>query len=168
MADVIMAGGVESMSLIPMGGNMMMVDPSWASEKPWAYEGMGMTAENVANDFNISREEQDEFGVRSNELAAQGHCRGQVQGRDRAAWTVDQAAPSAKKGKFELYDRDLRHVDEGPRPGTTMETLAKLRPAFMQGRNCHRGQLLPDERRRFGGDVHVQGKGRGAWASSPC
>jgi acetyl-CoA acyltransferase len=130
MADVIIAGGVESMSLIPMGGNMMMVDPELGMEKPWAYEGMGMTAENVAKDFNISREEQDEFGVRSNALALKAIETGRFKEQIVPLPVIKQRM--TKKGKYELYE-EMFEVDEGPRPGTTMETLAKLKPAFMKG-----------------------------------
>ncbi len=127
-ADVIIAGGVESMSLIPMGGNFMAVDPVLGSEKPWSYEGMGMTAENVANDFNISREEQDRFGVRSNELALKAIAEGKF--KDEIVPITVTKQRQTKKG-FELYD-EVFDTDEGPRPGTTMETLAKLRPAFVK------------------------------------
>jgi acetyl-CoA acyltransferase len=130
MADVIIAGGVESMSLIPMGGNMMMVDPDLGMEKPWAYEGMGMTAENVAKDFGISREEQDKIGVRSNELAVKAIESGRFKEQIVPLSVIKQRMN--KKGRYELYE-EIFDTDEGPRPGTTMESLGKLKPAFMQG-----------------------------------
>ncbi|MFH2126277.1 MAG: thiolase family protein [Pseudomonadota bacterium] len=126
-AEVMIAGGVESMSLIPMGGNMMMLDPEMGLTKPWAYEGMGMTAENVANDFNISREEQDLLGVRSNELALKAIAEGRF--KDEIVPLMVTKQRKNKKGRYELYE-EVFEVDEGPRPGTTMETLTKLRPAF--------------------------------------
>ncbi|MBU4277956.1 MAG: thiolase family protein [Proteobacteria bacterium] len=126
-AEVMIAGGVESMSLIPMGGNMMMLDPEMGLTKPWAYEGMGMTAENVANDFNISREEQDKLGVRSNELALKAIAEGRF--KDEIVPLMVTKQRKNKKGRYELYE-EVFEVDEGPRPGTTMETLTKLRPAF--------------------------------------
>jgi len=129
-AEVIVAGGVESMSLIPMGGNMMMVDPELGSERPWAYEGMGMTAENVANDFGISREEQDKLGVRSNELALKAIESGRFKEQIVPLEVTKQRM--GKKGRYELYTETFE-VDEGPRPGTTMETLGKLKPAFIKG-----------------------------------
>lgn len=126
-AEVMIAGGVESMSLIPMGGNMMMLDPEMGLTKPWAYEGMGMTAENVANDFGISREEQDVLGVRSNELALKAIAEGRF--KDEIVPLMVTKQRKNKKGRYELYE-EVFEVDEGPRPGTTMETLTKLRPAF--------------------------------------
>ncbi|MBU4566708.1 MAG: thiolase family protein [Desulfarculus sp.] len=128
-AEVMIAGGVESMSLIPMGGNMMMLDPEMGLTKPWAYEGMGMTAENVANDFGISREEQDQLGVRSNELALKAIAEGRF--KDEIVPLMVTKQRKNKKGRYELYE-EVFEVDEGPRPGTTMETLTKLRPAFVK------------------------------------
>ncbi|CAO0823853.1 hypothetical protein DFAR_3960026 [Desulfarculales bacterium] len=81
MAEVMVAGGIESMSLIPMGGNMMNVDPELGRKTPWAYEGMGMTAENVATDFSIGRQDQDALGVRSNELALEAIKEGPLRTR---------------------------------------------------------------------------------------
>ena len=125
-ADVILAGGVESMSLIPMGGNSMSVDPQVASDRPWAYEGMGMTAENVARDFNISREDQDDFAAESwakaNKAVADGVFKDEI-----VPLTIQKQRPNGKGG-FEIYD-EIFDTDEGPRP-TSRETLAKLRPAF--------------------------------------
>jgi len=135
-AEVMIAGGVESMSLIPMGGNMMMLDPEMGLTKPWAYEGMGMTAENVANDFNISREEQDVLGVRSNELALKAIAEGRF--KDEIVPLMVTKQRKNKKGRFELYE-EVFEVDEGPRPGTTMETLGKLRPAFVKGGSATAG-----------------------------
>jgi acetyl-CoA acyltransferase len=129
MAEVMVAGGIESMSLIPMGGNMMMVDPELGGNTPWAYEGMGMTAENVAKDFNISREDQDALGVRSNALALKAIAEGRFKD-EIVPLTVTKQRPG-KKGRFELYD-EVFDTDEGPRPGTTMESLGKLKPAFMK------------------------------------
>ena len=68
-SDVVIAGGVESMSRIPMGGNMMYPNPALVDTRPGAFTGMGLTAENVAERFNISRDEQDEFGARSHQRA---------------------------------------------------------------------------------------------------
>lgn len=135
-AEVIIAGGVESMSLIPMGGNMMMLDPEMGLAKPWVYEGMGMTAENVANDFNISREDQDKLGVRSNDLALKAIAEGRF--KDEIVPLMVTKQRKNKKGRYELY-QEVFEVDEGPRPGTTMETLAKLSPAFVKGGSATAG-----------------------------
>ncbi len=128
MAEVMVAGGIESMSLIPMGGNMMMVDPELGANTPWAYEGMGMTAENVAKDFNISREDMDALGVRSNELALKAIAEGKFKDEIVPLTVTKQRPSKKKKGFFELYE-EVFDTDEGPRP-TTMEALAKLKPAF--------------------------------------
>ncbi|MFH1035048.1 MAG: thiolase family protein [Pseudomonadota bacterium] len=131
MAEVMVAGGIESMSLIPMGGNMMNVDPELGMNTPWAYEGMGMTAENVATDFNISRQDQDALGVRSNELAIKAIKEGRFKDEIVPLTITKQRPSKKKKGYFELYE-EVFDTDEGPRPGTTMEGLAKLRPAFLK------------------------------------
>jgi acetyl-CoA acyltransferase len=128
MAEVMVAGGIESMSLIPMGGNMMMVDPELGANTPWAYEGMGVTAENVAKDFNISREDMDTLGVRSNELALKAIAEGKFKDEIVPLSVTKQRPSKKKKGFFELYEETF-DTDEGPRP-TTLEALAKLRPAF--------------------------------------
>ncbi|MFZ5587808.1 MAG: thiolase family protein [Thermodesulfobacteriota bacterium] len=130
MAEVMVAGGIESMSLIPMGGNMMMVDPEMGANTPWAYEGMGMTAENVANDFNISRADQDALGLRSNELALKAIAEGRFKDEIVPLMVTKQRPSKKKKGYFELYE-EVFDTDEGPR-ATTIEALAKLKPAFMK------------------------------------
>ncbi len=127
MAEVIVAGGVETMSMIPMGGNMMSIDPQMGAETPWVYEGMGMTAENVARDFNISRQEQDDFAITSWDKANRAIAEGVFQD-EIVPLTITKQRPDGKGG-FELY-QEVFEVDEGPRP-TTRETLAKLRPAFI-------------------------------------
>ncbi|RJX28129.1 MAG: acetyl-CoA C-acyltransferase [Desulfarculus sp.] len=129
-AEAVIAGGVESMSLIPMGGNMMTLDPELGLERPWAYEGMGMTAENVAGDFGISRQDQDALGVRSNELAVKAIKEGRF--KDEIVPLMVTKQRQNKKGKYELYQEEFS-VDEGPRAGTTLEGLASLKPAFKAG-----------------------------------
>lgn len=126
-ADVIIAGGVESMSMIPMGGNMMSIDPVMGAETPWAYEGMGLTAENIATDFGISREEQDDFAAiswaKANKANADGVFKDQIM-----PLAVTKQRPNGKGG-FELYE-EIFEVDQGPRP-TPREILGKMRPAFI-------------------------------------
>jgi len=90
---------------------------------------MGMTAENVATDFGISREEQDKLGVRSNELALKAIAEGRF--KDEIVPLMVTKQRKNKKGRYELYE-EVFEVDEGPRPGTTLEGLAKLRPAFVK------------------------------------
>ena len=123
--DIAIAGGTETMSMIPMGGNKIVPNPNMAeTETGWnAYVGMGETAENVAKKYEISREKQDQIAVASNERALKAIKEG---------WFKEQIVPLPAV----LYDekgnrKDFTfEVDEGPRPGTTMEVLEKLRPAF--------------------------------------
>ena len=123
--DIAVAGGTETMSMIPMGGNKIVPNPEMGdTETGWnAYVGMGETAENVAAKYEITREEQDAIGVESNARALKANVDGLFK---------DQIVPLPAT----LYDEKgnrkdfVFDVDEGPRPGTTMEGLAKLRPAF--------------------------------------
>lgn len=121
--DIVVAGGVENMSMIPMGGNKIVPHFEMATEFYPAYVGMGETAENVATRYGISRQEQDELAVRSNALASEANEKG---------YFKEQIVPlkaykyQGTKGKqYFTFD-----VDEGPRAGTTLEGLARLRPAF--------------------------------------
>ena len=128
-ADCLIAGGVESMSMVPMGGNIMAVDPEMGTNRPWDLEGMGMTAENVAADFNITREEQDIFAVQSNERAIAAIKGGKF--KDEIVPLTVTKQRQLPNGKFELYE-EIFDTDECPRGGT-VEGLSKLRPAFKMG-----------------------------------
>ncbi|HUT54456.1 MAG TPA: thiolase family protein [bacterium] len=125
--DVVLAGGVESMSRVPMGGFINRPDPEWTDTYPDIYMSMGSTAENVAKRYNISREQQDELGVRSNALAAEAQDKG---------WFKDELTPVTEAVRYAIKDgkRIKDHytfdADDGVRRGTTVEGLAKLRPAF--------------------------------------
>jgi len=125
--DLILAGGVEGMSRVPMGGFINRPDPEWTDEYPDVYMSMGSTAENVAKRYNITREMQDELGVRSNVLAAEAQDKG---------YFKEELAPVTEAVKYVIKDgkRLKEHYtfaeDDGVRRGTTMEGLAKLRPAF--------------------------------------
>lgn len=121
--DVAIAGGVESMTLIPMGGNKIVPHPELAFEYPAAFTPMGWTAEIVAKRYGITREMQDLMGVRSNELAVDAIKSGRFK---------EQIVP-LKTFKYDGKGNKIEFVfdvDEGPREGTTMEVLSKLRPAF--------------------------------------
>jgi len=126
--DIIIAGGVESMTRVPMGGFINRPDPDWTDEYPDVYMSMGSTAENVAQRYNISREIQDEFAVRSNSLAAQAQDKGYfddeiVPIKDAVKYKITQNGKRTKE--FFVFDKD-----DGVRRETTMQGLAKLRPAF--------------------------------------
>lgn len=126
-SDIVVAGGVESMSRVPMGGFINRPDPDWTDEYPDVYVSMGITAENVAKRYGITREMQDELGVMSNERAAKAQDNG---------WFKDEIVPIEKAVKYIPknggYEKTyfVFDADDGVRRGTTMEGLAKLRPAF--------------------------------------
>lgn len=128
-ADVILAGGIEHMSMIAMGG-VTVPDPEMAIHPEWAkvYTSMGQTAENVANRYGISRLEQDEMGVRSNQraVAARERFKEEIVPVPVKIKTLDENGnPVIKNIMFD--------VDEGAREGVTVEGLAKLKPAFVPG-----------------------------------
>jgi len=126
MGDVVVAGGAESMSAVPMGGHHFAPNPAMAEMSPDVYLGMGLTAENVARRYEVSREDQDAFALRSHQRAI--------------------AAIDAGLFKDEIVPIEVEHVwfengrvqrstmifdtDEGPRRDTSAEALAKLKPVF--------------------------------------
>ena len=130
MADVILAGGVESMTRVPMTGNKIMVNPDLVRSVPDSYLNMGLTAENVAERFGISREDQDAFAVESHRKALAAQDEGRFDA-EIVPVEVTRYRPG-KDGKPET-ETFVHSRDEGPRPGTSLEVLAKLRPAFRQG-----------------------------------
>jgi acetyl-CoA acyltransferase len=126
-SDVVISGGVESMSQIPMGGNMMYPNPALVDMRPGAFTNMGLTAENVAEKYNIGRDEQDEFGARSQQRAEAAIKAGRFKSQ-----IVPITVKKQKKladGRFE-YEEIIFDTDEGMRPGTTKEGISKIRPAF--------------------------------------
>ena len=130
-ADCIVAGGVESMSSVPMGGFYFAPDPGLAVEDPDFYASMGITAENVADQFDVSREDQDAFALQSHQRAADAIESGRFQA-ETVAVPVEEVVYDAEAKQ--ATSRSFEHTtDEGPRPDTSLEALAKLRPAFKQG-----------------------------------
>ena len=125
-ADVIVAGGVESMSLVPMGGNKLAPSPVLAEQYIETYTPMGTTAENVARRFNISRDDQDKFGVASQEKAAAATREGRFKDEIVPMTIVNRSVGSDNKV---VESEFIFAVDEGIR-ATTLEALSKLRPAF--------------------------------------
>ena len=109
-ADVMLAGGAESMSLIPMGGAKLAPNPWLVDHRPEVYMNMGLTAEQLQRRYNISREEQDAFALRSHQNALRAQAEGKF---------AEELAPVNGFAK-----------DEGPRADTTAEALAKLKPVF--------------------------------------
>jgi len=126
-SDVIVAGGVESMSQIPMGGSMLYPNPALVDTRPGAFTGMGLTAENVAERYRIGREEQDEFGAKSQQKAEAAIKAGRF--KSQIVPLKIKVQKPAPKGGFE-FEEVLFDTDEGMRPGTTKEIISKLRPAF--------------------------------------
>lgn len=131
MASCIIAGGAESMSFIPMGGYKPTPDYHIAKAGHEDYYwGMGLTAEAVANEFNVSREDQDQFAFNSHQKALKAQAEGRFQ---------DQIVPITVEETFlnEAGKKETRsytvNKDEGPRADTKLEILAKLRPVFAAG-----------------------------------
>ena len=126
-ADVVISGGVESMSQIPMGGSMMYPNPALVDTRPGAFTGMGLTAENVAERYHVGREEQDEFGARSQQKAEAAIRAGRF--KSQIVPLTIKRQKQLPNGHFE-YEDFVFDTDEGMRPGTTKESISGLRPAF--------------------------------------
>jgi acetyl-CoA acyltransferase len=126
-SEVVIAGGVESMSQIPMGGSMLYPNPALVDTRPGAFTGMGLTAENVAERFKIGRDEQDEFGAKSQQKAEAALKRGRF--RSQIVPLTLRVQKQLSNGHF-AFEEKFFDTDEGVRPGTTKEILAALRPAF--------------------------------------
>jgi acetyl-CoA acyltransferase len=125
-ATIVVAGGTESMSLVPMGGNKVCPNPTLVDEYPDVYLSTGLVAENHARDYGITREEQDAFALRSHQRAVAAIDAGRF-ADEITPLTFSVAVP--QNGNHEIrqitFDRD-----EGPRRDTSAEALGKLRPAF--------------------------------------
>jgi acetyl-CoA acyltransferase len=120
--DAVLTGGVESMTLIAMGGEKPAPNPTLMADRPEAYTPMGITAENVADRFSVSRVDQDAFSLRSHEKALAAIEAGKF---------VDEIVPlTARVYNGGQWSEVVFDTDEGPRAGSTPEKLGKLRPAF--------------------------------------
>lgn len=126
-ADVIIAGGVESMSLVPMLGHKVALNPTLVESMPEAYMSMGHTAEQVANRYNVSREDQDAFAVESHRRAAAAIAAGKF--KDEIVPIPVKQVKVEENGKVHVREV-IFDTDEGVRSDTSMEGLAKLKPAF--------------------------------------
>jgi acetyl-CoA acyltransferase len=130
MADCIIAGGTESMSLVPMLGWKTALNYTIALNNPDYYTSMGLTAEQVAAKYNISREDQDEFAYKSHQKALQAIEKG-IFKEEIVPFNVEETyLDKDMKKQARSYVVD---TDEGPRKDTSLEALAKLRPVFSQG-----------------------------------
>jgi acetyl-CoA acyltransferase len=139
-AEAIIAGGVESMTMVPMTGNKFAPNPFFAAGCPEVFTNMGLTAENVAVKYGISRQDQDEFALRSHRLASAAVDSGVF---DPITTPVEaEVVELTENGKLArrsfVYSRD-----EMPRKDTNMEALAKLKPAFKEGGSVTAGNSSP-------------------------
>jgi acetyl-CoA acyltransferase len=134
-SDVILAGGVETMTMIPMGGNKVSANPELMSCNPEAYSPMGTTAENVAAKFEVSRADQDAFAVESHRRATEAREKG-IFAEEIVAIKTHVVGPNGPK------EITVEH-DECIRPGSTVEGLGKLRPAFNPKGSVTAGNASP-------------------------
>ena len=135
LTEVSLAGGVESMSMVPMSGNKVSLNPKLMDAYPEAYISMGHTAERVASRFNVTRAEQDAFAVRSHERALAAIAANRFQ--DEIVPVQARILEGNQVAEIEFK------IDECPRPGTTMDVLAKLKPVFKQGGSVTAGNSSP-------------------------
>jgi acetyl-CoA acyltransferase len=129
-ADVVIAGGVESMSMVPMMGNTPSMSPAIfeRDENVGIAYGMGMTAEKVAQQWQVSREAQDAFALASHQKAIAAQQAGEFSDETTPIETIERLA-NLQTGAIEAITRTIDR-DEGPRPDTSLEGLARLRPVF--------------------------------------
>ncbi len=125
-AEVVVAGGTESMSMVPMGGNKISANPWLMANYPAAYLSMGLTAERLAKRFDITRQEADEFSLNSHKKALAAIAAGKFD-EEIVPVPVSYTTPNGSKPK--RIDIQFK-IDEGPRADTTLEALAALKPAF--------------------------------------
>jgi acetyl-CoA acyltransferase len=121
-AEVIIAGGSESMSMLPMAGNKFAPNPWLVDNHPGVYMGMGLTAEELQRKYNISREEQDAFAFRSHQNALRAQADGSFDDEIVGVEVKTTTVAGETQGTFQR--------DEGPRADTSLEALAKLKPVF--------------------------------------
>ena len=130
-ADMMIAGGVESMSMIPMGGHQFVANPAFFTDDEKhvgiAY-GMGITAEKVAQQYKISREAQDDFALNSHHRALAAIKAGHF-GAEITPYTIDESYPDLANSSYQSRQQTIEH-DQGPREGSSIEALAKLRTVF--------------------------------------
>ena len=138
-ADCIIAGGAETMSLVPMTGFRISPNPYMAMNFPEAYMGMGLTAERVAEEFEVSRQAQDEFALRSHQRAAAAYEKGYFQ-EEILPIEFEEVSPGAQGPERQsfVFDRD-----EHLRPDTSLEALAKLKPVFKRNGTVTAGNASP-------------------------
>ncbi len=129
-ADVIIAGGVESMSQVPMGGYVVHPNPELVDNYPEIYINMGLTAENVAEKYGVSREDQDAFAYESHRRAIEAWDENRFEGQITPIEVREKRVTADGEVEEQSFSFD---VDEGPRRDTSVEVLGKLRAVFKQG-----------------------------------
>ena len=134
MADVVVAGGAESMSQVPMSGYFFQPDPELTDEDIGTYVSMGITAENVAEEYEVSREDQDRFALRSHERAVDAIDSGRFDD-ELVPLTVEETHYQSANGQAggTTETQTTLEVDEGPRRDTNLEVLSQLPAAFQKG-----------------------------------
>ena len=131
-ADLMLAGGTESMSMVPMMGHKVQMNPAiFSDENIGIAYGMGITAENVAERWKVSREAQDAFAAESHRRALAAQAAGEF-AQEISPYRLDDRYPDLANQSVR-EDRRTIDADEGPRPGSTVEVLGKLRPVFKAG-----------------------------------
>ncbi|MGD0963820.1 MAG: acetyl-CoA C-acyltransferase [Candidatus Acidiferrales bacterium] len=132
--EVAVAGGTESMSMVPMGGNKLAPNPWLMDHYPDAYLSMGLTAENLSKKYGISREQADEFSLSSHQKAlaaiSAGKFKDEIVPVEVSYTMVENGTDGAANGTHPKTVKLTFDTDEGPRPDTSLEALAKLKPAF--------------------------------------
>ena len=129
-AEIIIAGGVESMSQVPMGGVSFQPNPTLADERPEVYISMGLTAENVADKYDVSREDQDKFALKSHQKAVKAWEEGYF---DEQITPIDVIHKYVTSNGEMAEEKFTFSKDEGPRKDTTIDALSGLNAAFKQG-----------------------------------
>ena len=140
MGDCVIAGGAESMSLVPVMGWKTALNYTTAKEHPTYYTSMGLTAEEIAKQYKISREDQDKFAFDSHMKAIKAQKEGIFKEEIHPITTVEVYVDENGKRKTKEAKVD---TDEGPRPETSMDALAKLKPVFALGGSVTAGNSSP-------------------------
>lgn len=128
--EIAIAGGAESMTMVPMMGHKFSPNPYFAQDLPHYYTNMGLTAENLSEKNNISREDQDEFSLKSHQKAVRAVNSGLF---DPELVSIDVEVTELNGGEKPVKKNFTVKRDEGPRADTSMEALSKLKPAFKEG-----------------------------------
>ena len=152
MADVVIAGGSESMSMVPMAGNKFAPNPTLSIEAPEVYLSMGLTGENVSEQYSVSCHDQDEFSLRSHQNAANAIQENIF--KDQIVPLDVEVTDLGANGKPEMHAFTF-DVDEGVRFDTSLDALSKLRPVFKGRRHGDSRELFANVRWRSGRNCDV-------------